>query len=72
MRAQNSIIVFNLVHELLWQTIDIVKVDALAQWKISKRLFLKDIENSFHEVTYIGPEPHHFFFFLKYLNKYSR
>ena len=72
MRAQNSIIVFNLVHELLWQTIDIVKVDALAQWKISKRHFLKDIENSFHQVTHIGLEPHHFFFFLTYLNKYTR
>ena len=63
MRAQNSIIVFNLVHELLWQTIDIVKVDALAQWKISKRHFLKDIENSFQEVTPMGLEPHQFFSF---------
>ena len=50
---------------------DIVKVDALAQSKISKRHFLKDIENSFHEVTHLSPESHHFFFFLEYLNKYS-
>ena len=39
------------------------EVDALAQSKISKRQFLKDIENSFHEVTHIGLEPHHFFSF---------
>ena len=32
---------------------DIVKVDALAWQKNSKRLFLKDIENSFHQVTHI-------------------
>ena len=51
---------------------DIVKVDALAQQKFSKRHFLKDIENSFHEFTHIGLEPHQFFFFSKYLNKYSR
>ena len=51
---------------------DVLKVDALAQWKISKHHFLKDIENSLHEATHLGLEPHHFFFFLKYLNKYSR
>ena len=50
---------------------DIKKVDALARQKISKCHFLKDIENSFHEVTHIGLEPHQFIFFLKYLNKYS-
>ena len=53
-------------------TLDIVKMDALALWKISKRHFLEDIENSLHEVTHIGLEPHQFFFFLKYLNNYSR
>ena len=31
----------------------IVKVDASAFQKISKHHFLKDIENSFHEVTHI-------------------
>ena len=42
---------------------DIVKVDALAWSKISKRHFLKDIENSLHEVTHIGVEPHQIFSF---------
>ena len=51
---------------------DIVKVDTSAWWKISKRHFFEDIENSFQEVTHIGLEPRQFFFFLKYLNKYSR
>ena len=37
--------------------VDIVKVDALARRKNSKRHFLKDIENCFHEVTSIGAEP---------------
>ena len=41
-------------------TVDIVKVDTLAQSKISKRHFLKDNENSFLEVTLIGLEPHQF------------
>ena len=36
-------------------------MDALAWPKISKRHFLKDIENSFHEVSHIGLEPHQFF-----------
>ena len=44
-------------------------LDTLLVRKISKRRFLKDIENSFQEVTQIGPEPPHFFFFFKYLNK---
>ena len=43
---------------------------ALVQ-KISKCRFFKDIENSFQEVTHTGLEPHQFFFFLEYLNKYS-
>ena len=43
--------------------VDVVKVDTLAQQKNSKRHFLKDIENSFHEVTHIGLEPHQFFSF---------
>ena len=51
--------------------VDIVKVDPLLVRKISKRHFFGDIEKSFHEVTPIGPEPHQFFFFLKYLNKYD-
>ena len=38
-------------------------LDTLLVRKISKRHFLKDIENSFQEVTQIGPEPHHFFSF---------
>ena len=33
-------------------------LDTLLVWKISKRHFLKDIENSFQEVTQIGPEPY--------------
>ena len=40
---------------------DIVKLDTLTQQKISKRHFFRGIENSFHEVTHIGLEPHHFF-----------
>ena len=36
----------------------IVKVDAVARQKNSKRHFLKDIENSFYQVTQIGLEPH--------------
>ena len=43
--------------------VDIVKVDALARQKFSKRHFFGDIENSFHEVTHIGLEPHQFFSF---------
>ena len=49
---------------------DILKVDALVGKKI-KTPFFEDIENSFDEVTHIGLEPHQFFFFLKYLNKYG-
>ena len=52
--------------------VDIMKVDASTRWKISKHHFLKDIENLFNEATHIGLEPHQFFFFLRYLNKYSR
>ena len=51
---------------------DIMKVDSQAFQKNQKRHFLRDIEKSFQEVTLIGPEPHQFFFFLKYLNKYDR
>ena len=40
-----------------------MKVDALAWGKNSKRHSLKDIENSFHEVTNLGLEPHHFVYF---------
>ena len=40
---------------------DIVKVDALAWQKNSKRHFLRDISKSFQQVTPIGPEPHQFF-----------
>ena len=49
----------------------ILKVDALAWQKIAKRHFFEDIENSFYEVTHIGLEPHQFFFFVEYLNKYG-
>ena len=42
---------------------DIVKVDALAQQKISKCHFFRDIKNSFHEVTHVGLEPHLWFSF---------
>ena len=41
--------------------VDIVKVDALARQKNSQHHLLKDVENSFHEVTHIGLEPHQFF-----------
>ena len=44
----------------------------LSLGKNLKRHFFEDIENSFHEVTRIGLEPHQFFFFSKYLTKYSR
>ena len=37
-----------------------------------KTPFFRDIEKSFQEVAPIGPEPHQFFLFLKYLNKYDR
>ena len=40
--------------------------------KNSKCHFLRDIEESFQKVTPIGPELHHFFFFLESLNKYGR
>ena len=53
------------------QFVDIVKVDPQAFQKNQKRHFFRDIEKSFQEVTPIGPEPHHFFFFLECLNKYS-
>ena len=43
--------------------VDIVKVDALLIWKNLKRHFLRDIENSFYEVTHIGLEPRQFFSF---------
>ena len=39
-------------------------MDALAWSKISKCHFLKDIENSFHEITHIGQEPRQTFSFL--------
>ena len=39
--------------------------------KISIRHFLRNIEKNFQVVTPMGPEPHHFFFLLKYLNKYG-
>ena len=42
---------------------DILKVDALAWRKNSKRHFLGDISKSFQEVTPMGPEPHQFFSF---------
>ena len=47
--------------------VDILKMDALAWWKISKHHFIKDIENSFHEVTHIGLKPHQFFSFWNIL-----
>ena len=40
-------------------------LDTLLVRKISKRHFLKDIENSFQGVTQIGPEPPHFFFLFQ-------
>ena len=42
---------------------DILKVDALAWQKNSKRHFLGDISKSFQKVIPMGPEPHHFFSF---------
>ena len=52
--------------------VDVVKVDPQAFQKNQKRHFFREIEKSFQEVTPIGPEPHQFVFFLKYLNKYDR
>ena len=43
-----------------------MKLDALAGPKKSKHLFLDGIENSLHEVTHIGLEPHQFFLFEKF------
>ena len=40
-------------------------LDTLLVRKIPKHHFLKDIENSFQEVTQIGPEPRHFFFLFQ-------
>ena len=48
--------------KVIW-SVDVVKVDALARRKNSKRHFLGDISKSFQEVTPIGPEPHQFFSF---------
>ena len=45
--------------------VDIMKMDTLARSKISKCHFSKDIENSFHEATHIGLEPHQFFFLFR-------
>ena len=42
---------------------DVVKVDALARRKNSKRHILRDISKSFQEVTPMDPEPHQFFSF---------
>ena len=39
---------------------------------LTTRHFFRGIKNSFQQVTGIGLEPHHFFFFLKYPNKYGR
>ena len=51
--------------------VDIVKVDLVFVQKTSKRYFFRDIEKPFQEGIPMGPEPHQFFFFLKYLNKYD-
>ena len=59
---------FNFSHGL---GVNNVKVDALAQQKNSKRHFLKDIENSFQEITHWS-RTSPVIFFLKYLNKYGR
>ena len=53
----------NLFINCSWLGMDVLKVDALAQQKNSKRHFLADISKSFQEVTQIGPESHHFFSF---------
>ena len=42
---------------------DVVKVDALLVRKNPKRHFFRAIGNSFHEVTWIGLEPHQIFSF---------
>ena len=39
------------------QAVDILKVDALALSKISKRHLFREIQNSFYELTHIGLEP---------------
>ena len=44
-----------------------MKVDALLVRKNQKRHFLRDIENSFHEVIHIGLECHQFFSFQNFL-----
>ena len=49
-----------------------MKVDPQAFQKNKKRHFFRDIEKPFQQDTPIGPEPHQFFFFLEYLNKYDR
>ena len=50
----------------LGQAVDIVKVNKSAFQKISKRYLLKDIENSYHEVTHIGLEPYQYFSFQNF------
>ena len=51
------------IFDTIGQIVDVVKVDALARQKNSKRHFLRDISKSFQEVTPMGPEPHQFFSF---------
>ena len=53
----------NGIEPLVGQFMDILKVDALAKQKNSKRHFLRDISKSFQEVTPMGPEPRQFFSF---------
>ena len=42
---------------------DCFSLDILLVPKISKRHFFRDIQNSFHEVTHLGLEPHQIFSF---------
>ena len=47
---------------LITISMDVMRfLDSLLVRKLSKGHFLKDIENSFQEVTHIGLEPHQFF-----------
>ena len=62
-RTNSQPILRHMYFKTVYLGVDIVKVDALAWWKISKRHFFKDIANSFHEVTHLSLEPHQFFSF---------
>ena len=57
---QSSVLCYSGIQESLWERTLWLLIDTAG---ISKRHFLKDIENFFHEVTPIGLKPHQNFSF---------